>query len=182
MTRPDPTDPYERFLTLLPRHEPAIRRFVRSLLPTGQDVDDVMQEVGLACWRKFATFDEATDSATGFVRWACVIARFEVLRHRRNRARDRLVFSEDVIGLLAQDAEARLIEAEAERRAVEACLGRLPAAERRLVLSVHTPGDSVARLAADLGQESRRLYRKVQKLRDVLRDCVQRRLAERVPS
>ncbi|TWT39881.1 RNA polymerase sigma factor [Thalassoglobus neptunius] len=168
---------YDRFVSLFARHERSIRSYIRSLLPTSNDADDVMQEVGLVCWKKFGTFEPA-GSPEEFVRWACVIARFEVLRHRRNCARDRLVLSEGVLKLLASDAETRLPVAEAERQAVEQCLGKLPPPERRLLLSVHTPGDSIAKVAEELGQEVRRLYSKVVVLRDGLRQCVSRQLAE----
>jgi DNA-directed RNA polymerase specialized sigma24 family protein len=43
-------------------------------------------------WRKWDTFDPATD----FMRWARVIARFEVLKFRRTMARDRHVFTDDL--------------------------------------------------------------------------------------
>ncbi len=168
---------YDRFVSLLARHERAVRGFVRSLLPSWQDVDDVMQEVGLACWRKFDAFDSA-GSPDEFVRWACVVARFEALRHRRNCARDRLVLSEEVIELLAADAAERLEKAEMERNAVEHCLEKLQEPERRLLLSVHTRGDSIARIAADMGQQARRLYSKVNALRDLIGKCVRRRIVE----
>ena len=46
------TPDYERFVGLLTRHEPALRRFVRTLLPEWSDVDEVMQRTALAVWRK----------------------------------------------------------------------------------------------------------------------------------
>ncbi len=177
MTRSRKDLQYDQFVSLFARYERAVRGFVRSLLPSGQDVDDVMQEVGLACWRKFAAF-EPTETAADFVRWSCVIARFEVLRHRRKCARDRLVLSEELIEILAVDAEARLETAETERKAVELCLQEFRRPERQLLLSVHTPGDSIARIATELGQKARRLYSKVNVLRDLIEECVRRRLAE----
>jgi len=176
MTQPEKDKQYDQFVSLFARHEQAIRAFVRSLLPSGQDVDDVMQEVGLACWRKFET--QGPGDSDEFVRWACVVGRFEVLRHRRNCARDRLVLSEDVIEMLASDAESRLDRAAAERGAVEQCLKTLNENEQRLLLSVHTHGDSVAKIAAELGQTARRLYSKVNALRDLISECVRQRLAE----
>ena len=56
---------YDRFVSLFARHEQAVRSFVRSLLPSWQDVDDVMQEIVLVCWRKFDAF-EVTGSADEF--------------------------------------------------------------------------------------------------------------------
>ena len=78
---------YDRFMSFFVGGERAIRAYVRSLLPANQDVDDLMQNVGLACWHKFDSFDpDGTDQ--DFIRWCCVISRFEVLRFRRSRARD----------------------------------------------------------------------------------------------
>lgn len=135
-----------------------------------------MQEIGLACWHKFDQFNLEGDGDE-FVRWCCVIARFEVLRHRRNHARDRLVLSEDVIRLLADDAEKRHARADAERRALEQCLEKLNDPERRLLLSVHTRGDSVARIANELKLKTRRLYTKLNALRDLVGECVQHHAA-----
>lgn len=176
MSEPATIDSYERFVALFARHERAVRTVVRSMLPSSVDVDDVMQEIGLACWHKFGDFqaDEATDA---FFRWACVIGRFEVLKFRRKHARDRLVLSDETIRLLSADAEQRATAMENERLALEDCLTRLNPADRRLVLSVHARGDSVARIAEQLGQNVRRLYSRVNALRDILGDCVRRKLA-----
>ena len=177
MTEPPITDRYEQFVALFARHERAVRAVVRSTLPSSQDADEVMQEVGLACWHKFSDF-EADSSQDAFFKWACVIARFEVLKYRRKCARDRLVLSEETIRLLSVDAEDRHVVAEQERHALEDCLNGLSPADRRLLLSVHTLGDSVADIARQLGQSARRLYSRANKLRDLMGECVQRKLAE----
>ncbi len=36
---------------------PAIRGFVRSLVPTREDAADVMQDVAVVLWRKFTTVE-----------------------------------------------------------------------------------------------------------------------------
>ena len=176
MTESDRDQQYSQFVQMFVRHEAAVRGFVRSLLPSWADTDDVMQEVSLACWKKFDQF-ESGDEAGEFLRWTCMIGRFEVLRHRRRFARDRLVLSEDVIQLLAADAESRLDLASKERQAVEQCLQKLNAAERRLLLSVHTPGDWIARIADEMNEKSRRLYTKLNFLRDQIAQCVRQRVA-----
>ena len=111
----DPTHPesdapgYELFVGLLTRHEPALRRFARTLLPDWGDVDEVMQRTALAAWRKFGQFDPVTD----FLKWSLVIARYEALAYRRAMGRDRLVFSDGFLERLAdeaaKDAEVQLV-------------------------------------------------------------------------
>ncbi len=177
MTELSQPDCYEAFLALFARHERAIRGVVRSVLPSSHDADEVMQEVGLACWRKFSDFQD-DDAPDGFYRWACVVARFEILKYRRKCARDRLVLSEEIIQLLAADAEERRAVAESERHALEACLKRLSPADQRLLLSVHTPGDSVAAIARQLGRQTRRLYSRVARLRELMGECVRRKISE----
>ena len=166
-------DRYHRFVGLLARNDQAIRRFIRSLLPSSQGVDDVVQETALECWRKFSDF-ESSDSAhpdqvqgsDEFIRWACVVARFKVMSCQRDWARDRLVFREHVLEQLAEAAFEQIENRDLERMAVEQCL------------SVYRPGDSVKRIARESGEKSRRLYSKMNGLRKQLLNCVERRLAE----
>ena len=61
----------EQFVRLLVRHDRAIRAWLRVLLPTLNDVDEVMQEVSVVAWRKFDQLDDPEN----FQRWVCVIAR-----------------------------------------------------------------------------------------------------------
>ncbi|MDV6029405.1 MAG: sigma-70 family RNA polymerase sigma factor [Phycisphaera sp. RhM] len=171
---------YGEFVSLLARHDQSIRRFVRSLLPSNQGVDDVMQETALECWKKFESFTPTTadDAVDEFIRWACVIARYKVLSWQRDSSRDRLVFRESVIERLAQDAMQDLEQRDRERKAIERCLGELDDDHRRLVLSVHSPGESIAKIAEETGVKTRRLYSRVNALRKQLLDCVQGRLVE----
>lgn len=178
---------YDEFVALLSRHDQSIRRFVRFLMPSRDGVDDVMQETALECWKKFSDFQPTNstevssslgDRSDEFVRWACVIARYKSLSWQRDRSRDRLVFRESVIEQLSASAMETFDHREQERRAVEACLQKLPESQRRLVLSVHSPGESVARIAKETGVKARRLYSKVNVLRTMLLGCVEQRLAE----
>ena len=112
------------------------------------------------------------------MRWACVIARFKSLSWQRDRSRERLVFRESVIDALADAAAESLDRHEDQRRAVEQCLQKLPETQRRLVLSVYTPGQSIAEIARDTGQKARRLYSTLNSLRSLLQDCVETTLAK----
>ncbi|WP_149494732.1 sigma-70 family RNA polymerase sigma factor [Roseiconus lacunae] len=175
---------YDRFVALLARHDLAIRRFVRYLMPSTDGVDDVIQETALECWRKFDDFLSGREQANGvddsandeFVRWACVIARYKAMSWQRNRSRDRLVFRESVIEHLAGSAVELIEQSEHRRQAIETCLDQLSVNHRRLVLSVHMPGESVAQIAKESGVKPRQLYSKVNMLRSALLRCVERQL------
>ncbi|QDT66334.1 sigma-70 family RNA polymerase sigma factor [Calycomorphotria hydatis] len=173
---------YALFTGLLARHDQSIRRFVRSLLPKSEGVDDVVQETALECWKKFSSFQpESPESAADeFIRWACVIARYEALTWQRDRARDRLVFRESVVERLAEAATEQLGQQQAEGKALERCLGGLQEDQRRLLMSVYSPEDSIARIASETGERARRLYSKINMLRKLLLNCVQQRLTREV--
>jgi len=165
---------YESFTRTFLRHERKVRAFVRTLMTSDAAVDDIIQEVATVAWRKFTDLKEEED----FGLWACVIARFEVMKWRRKIARDRLVFSEHTLELLADDELENVDRRERERSALDGCLQKLSKAERTLVMAVHTPGASIQRIAEETSQSVRRLYHKVSGLRAALLDCVKCQLAK----
>ena len=86
------------------------------------------------------------------------------------------MLSDETIHLLSEDAEHRSVNAERERQALEDCLNSLNTEDQRLLLSVHTRGDSVANIARQLGQNVRRLYSRINALRDILGECIRQKL------
>jgi len=74
---------HDQFLRLFAEHEPALRTFVRSLLPSLADASEVMQEVAVVLWQKFAEFDATRD----FRKWAFGVARYEALAHLRDQSK-----------------------------------------------------------------------------------------------
>ena len=97
---PADRDTHDQFLRLYVENEEALRGFVRSLVPTMDQAREVMQETAAVLWRKF----EALDSPEDFRRWAFGVAKFEALAFRRDRARDRHVFSDELITMLEAEA------------------------------------------------------------------------------
>lgn len=169
MTAPD--DPrHDLFLRLFTANEPALRAFVRSLVPTLADANDVMQEVALVLWRKFGEYNTGED----FRRWAFGVARFKVLAWHRDRSRDRHVFGEEITEFLANEATERADRFEAQREALRLCLEKLPVEQRRLMDSVYASGASVANLAARSGQTVMALYKKLHRIRMALVECTRR--------
>jgi RNA polymerase sigma-70 factor, ECF subfamily len=80
--------------------------FIRSQVASRDDADEVMQQTTTVLWEKYDSFRPDGD----FVRWACGVARLEVLTHWRNRRRVRVLLGEDV----AEAVGRRLADAAAE--------------------------------------------------------------------
>jgi RNA polymerase sigma-70 factor (ECF subfamily) len=176
MDSQDPTNPadqrYEAFVRQFVAREPRLRAFLRTLLPSWEDVDDALQETSIVAWRKFAQFEDGTN----FLNWLFAIARFEALKQRRTRARSPLVFSDEVLDLLADEATEETDHLEAERRALGFCLDQLPAAQRELLERSYHPGARLHEVAAQAGRTAAAFYKVIQRLRAALLDCAQRRL------
>ena len=94
MPESDQPDPHEAFIALLTKHEPVIRASIHAVIRRPEDVDEVMQAVSIIAWRKFDTLTEPE----GFPKWACVIARYEILKFQRARATDRFQLDETLGG------------------------------------------------------------------------------------
>lgn len=173
MMTPQERERHDRFLRLYVEHEEALRGFVRSLVPTREDAREVMQDVAVVLWRKFDRLSSVDD----FRRWAFGVARMEALTHLRDRARDRHVFSDDLVEMLAREAADEADVFEAERDALEECVGKLPAPQRALVQAAYAPGVRMNELAARLGRTSMSLYKALHRIRLALMDCTERVLA-----
>lgn len=163
---------YENFVARFAHYEPDLRRFIRSLLPTAVDTDEVLQQTAIVIWRKFDQYDPETN----FMKWACVIARFEALAYRRKMARDRLVFREDVMELMAEEGAEEFDTRSAEREALQICLADLPAKHRDFLTLAYTPGVKVKELAREAGSSAAAFYMRLKRLRGQLATCVESKM------
>ena len=163
---------YETFVARFAHYEPDLRRFLRSLLPTAVDTDEVLQQTAIVIWRKFDQYDPETN----FMKWACVIARFEALAYRRKMARDRLVFREDVLELMADEGVGEISERRVEHEALESCLLAMPEKQRQFLTLAYTPGVKVKELAEEAGSTAAAFYMRLKRLRHQLVQCVEAKI------
>lgn len=166
----DLMDSHEAFLRLWTHHEPELRAFVRSCCPRAQEVDEVMQDVSIAAWRKFSSLEDHD----AFGAWACMIARYELLMTRRRFARDRLVLSEDIVKLLADEAADELPLRNRQLEALDGCIQRLPKERRELALAAYGRDQSIRDMAAQLGRSEGSLYQLLARIRRELQQCIER--------
>lgn len=163
---------HERFIRLFAMNEPAIRAFVRRLVPNRQDAADVMQNVGLVLWRKFRELEQPGQ----FRKWAFGIARYETLAWLRDKARDRLVLANDVLQAVAYESSRIENELSAQRDALEGCLERLPREQRTLVLAAYAPDVRIHDVAEQSGRTLAAFYQWLHRMRVRLRECTRRTL------
>jgi len=162
----------ERFLALLTSHQSSLYAYIVSLLPNRQQADDILQETNMVLWRKGEEFQEGTS----FIAWACQIAYFNVLSHRRRMSRDRHMFGDDLFDYLAERQCERIDAVEDREQALKRCLAKLPAKQRELIEARYQPGASVRRMAGERETSEGALSQSLYRIRATLLDCIKRNM------
>jgi RNA polymerase sigma-70 factor, ECF subfamily len=165
------------FTSLLIDHQELIRSYIITQIPGSPDVRDVLQEVNMVLWEKQNSFQPGTN----FGAWACTVARYKVLEHRRKEARSRgfFVFNVELSRVLAAEVQEREPDAlEDQRWALDQCLAKLSPTNRRLLQArYHSSAGAFARLSSETGRSNESLRVTLCRIRSSLRQCVRSLLA-----
>lgn len=156
-------------MRLFVKHEPALRAFARSILPDWDAVDDALQEASVTMWEKLGQLRDEQ----GFLPWAKVILRFKCLAAAASGRRQRGQLSQEVLELLADEAEALGGQDVVDvRQALNHCLTRFSAAHQQLLLAPYAGDGRVKQIADDAGKSVNALYKLLGRLRTKLGECV----------
>lgn len=166
--------PEAAFVQLMAKHQRHLHSFIKSLVPTYADVDDILQETSLALWEKRRQYDSSRE----FLRWACGVAHIQVLRHRRKMATDRLWFNDEVLDLLASQLLEDTKLFEFRREALDQCVERLPVDDRRVVELRYQEDSTLSDVSQLLGSSARSIQRTMVRVRRVLHRCISAKLRE----
>ena len=165
---PDETRIHDQFLRSFTAHEPAVRAYIRRMLPSRADADDVMQEVSVVLWKKFGEFREGAD----FRPWAFGVAKFEVLAWFRDKGRDRLVLDEDVVAKLAIDSQEKETQLSEQREALESCMEKVKPEQRDLLMQAYQPKSRIQEIAKSSGRSVAGFYQWLHRMRGSLLNCI----------
>ena len=171
---PADTQQQREFLRVFVANELALRAYVRRLVPTRQDADDVMQEVCVTLWNKFGELRDPRD----FRAWAFGVARYAALAWRRDKARDRLILDEEVVMKLADEDTREESALQRQRDALEGCMQKVPDPQRDLLMQAYQPEARIRDVARASGRSIPGFYQWLHRLRQLLLDCVRRSLAQ----
>jgi RNA polymerase sigma-70 factor, ECF subfamily len=150
----------------------ALYAHVCSLLGTSAGAADVLQETNLVLWEKAGDYD----SARPFLPWACRIAHFQVLAHRKRRSRDKLVFDDELLGAVSDALRRRDEAADRELEALDGCVGKLPPRQREVLDARYRNDEPVESIARRVGKAPNALAAELYRVRRLLMDCVRRTL------
>ena len=166
----------QQFVSLLTDHQETIRAYIISLLPGNPDIRDILQEVNIDLWEKMHDFKLGTN----FGAWACTIAYYKVLDHRKKMKRDGiLVFNDELSQSMADETQITSPETiEIKRKALRHCLAKLSDKDRSLLdARYHSPHGNMDQVASETGRSRASLRVSLCRLRTNLRNCITKRIA-----
>jgi RNA polymerase sigma-70 factor, ECF subfamily len=160
----------ELLLRLIAVNQDDLFRYIYCLVPYESDSRDILQETLLAISRKFDRFD----SSGPFLPWAYKFAYYEVLKHRERAARRVRCFASDTLEVLARERDEAAPLLHARLSALDDCLEKLPATDRKLLHDRYASKLTLDDVAARVKQSRRTLLRNLKRLREWLHDCIER--------
>lgn len=167
-------DDTRRFVKLLAENERRLYAYVISLVPNWADTDDIVQQVKLRLWEQFDQYDPLKD----FGAWACSIAHYLVLAHRKTTQRRHTRLSPAFVAAMAREATALADEVDHRHLALECCLKQLGETSRRLILMCYSPERTIKDVALALGRPVGATQKAVYRIRRRLQQCVETKMAE----
>ena len=156
--------------TLFVQHQQAVLAYVLSLEPDVHDAQEIVQETFVTASRKAATWT----CGTGFFPWACAIARFNTLHFQRTRGRRKARLADDVVELLAEQAEDDFSRFQNRVETLQKCLHELAPRARELINLRYHAGKLPTQVADEIGWTVNPVRVALTRARHALRDCLER--------
>ena len=155
----------------------AIWAFVVSLVPRYQQAEEIVQQVAVTVVEKYDEYEETRS----FTSWAIGIARYKILESRRQYATEKHSFhpfDDTIFEKLGMIYEEQAEEWGSHRIHMAECLKTMQGRSREALQLRYSQGIDLKVLAKKLGVTSGAAHTILSRARDVLRRCVQRRVAE----
>ena len=162
----------EQFTRLWTETQPTVSHYLSSLLADSSVVKDVLQNTALVLLKKFSEYD----TSLPFLSWALGIAKFEILSHRRDSARSRLVYDSEFLDRYTEawaNSASRLSD---EASALRHCVTKLSQRQQQIIRLRYTDELSSAEIGPHLNLTAANIRRILKRTREALQRCVEARL------
>lgn len=167
------TAPDDAFVELMTSNQARLRAYALLLLRNPSDADDVVQNACVDLWKKRRQYDPDRP----FLPWASRVVLVEVLRHRRKRATDKLMFDEALMTTLATECAERLDLLDQRKELLRGCVQKLSGQDQTLLSDRYRHGVRPQELAAKRGRPATTVYSALARIREALHRCVEAGMA-----
>jgi len=148
--------------------QPRLQAYIHCLCGNAQAAEDLFQEVATVLWEKFGEYDESRP----FLPWALGVARYQCLYWKKRHAQSKLVFSEEIMELLADTVAEMAPPEPGELGRLRQCLQMLPEKSRQLIEWRYVDRLAIGEISERLGKSLGSLHMQFKRTREKLRECV----------
>lgn len=156
---------------------PAVSVFVHSLVPDFHTAQDILQDVSVTLFRKFAEYDPSRP----FVAWAIGMAKYRILAEKRDAARSPISVHSDLVESLGQVAEEMQPELDQARSVLRNCLEGLPERSMQVLRLRYVELLKPGAIAKQEGIKPGALRTMLFRIRRLLERCIETQLATTEP-
>jgi RNA polymerase sigma-70 factor (ECF subfamily) len=160
----------DEFVRLMTEHQGRLFAYILSLLGDPDAANDVLQEANIVLWRDSREFRPGTN----FKAWAFRIAHFQVMAWRQRQIRDRLVFEDDMLEVLAFAARDADNAFDARQQLLTGCLEKLTPVHREMIRKRYAEGTPLQSIADERGMTANAVMQALFRIRQSLMHCVAR--------
>lgn len=166
---------YEQFLRLYSVTQKRIFVYILSLVPARQDAEDLLQQTMMEMWKLFDRFEQGTN----FTGWGMAIARYQVLKFREKRQKEKglLFLSDEAFDVVLRESSRRQDESGDHLTALEGCLGKLKAREQQLLRLRYEDGLTYHQIAEKMGRSVTLVYKVMTTIHTALQRCIHQTLS-----
>ena len=158
------------FVRLMTEHQGRLFAYILSLLGDPDAANDVLQETNVVLWRDSGEFRPGTN----FKAWSFRVAHFQVMAWRQRQIRDRLVFEDDMLEVLAFAAREADDTFDARQQKLTGCLEKLNPTHREMIRRRYAEGSPLSSIAQERGMTANAVMQALFRIRQSLMQCVAR--------
>lgn len=159
----------ESFVIRLTEAQCDLHAYIAYLVGNRDEAMDVLQETNIILWREAARYN----ADKPFIAWAKSVAYYQALAHLKKKSRDRLVFDEDLLLLLATVDERRANDMQDRLRLLDICFEKLTAFQQSAMKFRYFHGWPVKRLAKRLNSSEAAASMLLTRIRRQLARCIE---------
>ena len=162
-------DQTAEFVRLWTQYHRDVERYVYSMIPRSVDAAEVVQVVSVKLWEKWENYDHERP----FLPWAMRFAWLEILKWRQRLAREKLVFSDELLQQMHSTHEELDPVMEMRRKILSECLQKLNEEDRELVRLRYGRHGAIKEEADRTGKKMHVLYYALERIRVQLLNCIE---------
>jgi RNA polymerase sigma-70 factor, ECF subfamily len=169
-------DESDDLVALMTEFQGRLYCYILTLLGDSNAANDVLQETNVVLWKESRQFVPGTN----FKAWSFRIAHFQCMAYRQKQLRDKVMFNDDVVAIMATESKELDDFYEDRARALERCLEQIQPRSREALRLRYAEELAVNELATKMDRTPNAISQLLFRARQWLIECVKREIRTEV--